>query len=258
MNSKKISDERTKAPYGILGEIFGRIWALWGIVLFVATMLIADIFYLVCFLLKEPYKARFHRHISRVWMKFYLFLIASPVKVVGADYFKNNKNYVVVCNHSSFMDIPVTTPFMPRPNKTIGKSTFAYIPFVNIFYVIGSILIDRKSDKSRRDSYKKMKAVLANGFDMVIYPEGTRNRSADPLKPFYDGAFKLAIESGKAVIPTLLFNTRKVLPVNKPFYLFPHKMEMHFLPPVESTGISSKELKEKVFRIMWDYYEANK
>lgn len=239
-------------------EIFARVWALWGAALFISTMFIAVIFYLTCFLLKEPYKARWHRNISRVWMLFYLALIRCPLKVTGAAYFEKNKNYVVVCNHSSMMDIPITTPFMPRPNKTIGKTSFAYIPFVNIFYIIGSILVNRKSTKSRTDSYKKMKYVLANGFDMVIYPEGTRNRTDDPLKPFYDGAFKLAAETGKSVIPTLLFNTKKVLPVDKTFYLYPHKMEMHFLPPVESAGISAKELKEKVFRMMWDYYEANR
>ena len=44
----------------------------------------------------------------------------------------------------------------------------------------------------------------------------------------------------------------------KTFYLFPQKLEMHFLPPVDSRNISVKELKEKVFRMMWDYYEANK
>ena len=242
----------------IFKEIFGRIWALWGAVLFIATMLIAVLFYLVCYLLKEPHKAIWHRHVSRIWMGFYLPLIGCPVKVVGAKYFEKNKNYVVVCNHSSFMDIPITTPFMPRPNKTIGKRTFAYIPLVGIFYSNGSILINRKSAKSRSDSYKKMKRVLAIGFDMVIYPEGTRNRTSEPLKPFYDGAFKLATETGKAVIPTLLFNTKKVLPANKPFYLYPCKMAMHFLPPVESTNITAKELKEKVFKTMWDYYEANK
>lgn len=238
-------------------EIFGRIWALYGLLLFVSTMIIADLFYLICYILKEPYKARFHRQISRVWMTFYLYLIASPVKVKGAEHFAKDRNFVVVCNHNSLMDIPLTTPFMPRPNKTIGKTSFAYIPLVNVFYIIGSILVDRKSTKSRLESYIKMKKVLSSGFDMVIYPEGTRNRSDEPLKPFYDGAFKLAIDTGKAVIPALLFNTKKVLPINKPFFLYPHKMEMHFLPPVESAGLTAKELKEKVFNIMWNYYAAN-
>jgi 1-acyl-sn-glycerol-3-phosphate acyltransferase len=42
-------------------------------------------------------------------------------------------------------------------------------------------------------SFEKMKAVLEKGMHMSIYPEGTRNRTAEPLKKFHDGAFKLAV-----------------------------------------------------------------
>ena len=93
---------------------------------------------------------------------------------------------------------------------------------------------------------------------MVIYPEGTRNRTDDPLKSFYDGAFKLAVDTHKPIMPAILFNTKKVVPANKFFYLYPQKLEMHFLPPVDSNDIYAKDLKAKVFRMMWDYYEANR
>ena len=76
----------------------------------------------------------------------------------------------------------------------------------------------------------------------------------EPLKKFYDGAFKLAVETKTPVIPTLIFNTKKALPVNKSFYFLPQKLEMHFLEPVESNNISTEQLKEKVFEIMKDYF----
>jgi 1-acyl-sn-glycerol-3-phosphate acyltransferase len=39
----------------------------------------------------------------------------------------------------------------------------------------------------------------------------------------------------------------------------PHKLEMHFLPPVSPENITTRELKDKVFKIMWYYYlEHNK
>lgn len=242
----------------IFKEIFGRLWAFWGLVIFLPGMFIALPFYLVCYLLKEPTASQWHRKVSRTWMTIFLNLIGCPLKVVNKKYFEDGTNYVVVCNHNSLMDIPVTTPFMPRANKTIAKTTFVYIPLFGWIYAAGSVLVNRKSDQSRKDSFKKMRWVLRTGLDMVIYPEGTRNRTNDPLKSFYDGAFKLAVASGNPVMPALLFNTRKVLPAGKIFYLEPHKMEMHFLPPVASTNLTAKELKEKVFRIMWDYYEANK
>ena len=92
---------------------------------------------------------------------------------------------------------------------------------------------------------------------MCIYPEGTRNRSAEPLKKFYDGAFKLATETNKSIIPVLIFNTKKALPINKTFYFLPHKLQMHFLPPIDTGGDNAEQLKQKVFAIMKEYYVAH-
>jgi 1-acyl-sn-glycerol-3-phosphate acyltransferase len=97
-----------------------------------------------------------------------------------------------------------------------------------------------------------MKEVLHMGLHMCIYPEGTRNKGKEPLQRFHDGAFKLAVETNKAIIPSLIFYTNKVLP-RKPFFFWPHKVEMHFLPPVASIGKTSHQLKEEVFEIMKEY-----
>src|SRR6478609_7664309 len=231
-------------------EIFARIWSTWATIVFIGTMFIAYIFYIPCHFLKEPQKAIWHRHVSRVWMFIYLTLIGCPLKVKGAGYFKGLTNCIIVSNHNSLMDVPVTTPFMARANKTIAKKSFTAFPIFGWIYSFGSVLVDRNSDASRRKSFEDMKKVLRIGFDMVIYPEGTRNRSDKPLKEFYDGAFRLATDTKNPVVPALVFNTRKVLPAHKTFYMLPHKLEMHFLPAVESTNISSKELREKVFKIM--------
>lgn len=237
--------------------VLGRIFAVWALILFILTMLPAIIFYLPCFLLDDPAKASWHRHVSRVWMWIYLHLIGCPLKVKGKEHFIKHTNYVIVCNHNSLMDVPVSTPFMPRPNKTIAKKSFAKIPLFGWIYTFGSVLVDRKSDESRRKSYEEMKRMLAIGLDMLIYPEGTRNRTGDPLKSFYDGAFRLAVDTGKPVLPVILLHTKKVLPANIFFYLMPHQLEMHFLPPVSSEGKSAVALKEELFSIMWNYYQEH-
>jgi len=56
------------------------------------------------------------------------------------------------------------------------------------------------------------------------------------------------------IIPVLIFNTKKALPLNKPFFFLPHKLEMHFLEPVSPEGLTSELLKENVFTIMKEYY----
>jgi 1-acyl-sn-glycerol-3-phosphate acyltransferase len=251
MSNTSNKSNNINSPFRGLG---GRIWALWGLLWFAATLLIAIWFYAACFFLEDPAKARWHRKVSRVWMIVYLNLIACPLTVKGKQNFKKGINYIVVCNHNSLMDVPVSTPFMPRANKTIAKKSFTKVPVFGWVYKFGSVLVDRNSDASRRKSYEEMKQMLAIGLDMVIYPEGTRNRTNDPLKKFYDGAFRLAVDTKKPVLPAVLFHTKKVLPAHKAFYLAPHKLEMHFLPAVESTGITAEELKKKVFGIMWDYY----
>ena len=254
-NSNKINNN--KAPLGvgvIMVEVFARVWALWALILFIATLLIAIIIYIPCFFLEDPAKARWHRLVSRWWMTVYLNLIGCPIFTSGKENFKKGTNYIVVCNHNSLMDVPVSTPFMPRANKTIAKKSFTKIPIFGWIYTFGSVLVDRNSDASRRKSYDEMKRMLAIGLDMLIYPEGTRNRTNDPLKKFYDGAFRLAVDTGKPILPVILFHTKKVLPAHKFFYLVPHKLEMHFLPAIDSTQYSADELKEKIFRIMWDHY----
>ena len=240
-----------------LKEIAGRIWAAWALVIFVSTMVIAMLFYVFCFLMKEPHAARWHRRVSNVWMTLYLNMIGCPLRVSGEECFAKGENYVVVCNHNSFMDVPVTTPFMPNANKTIAKKEFAFIPLFGWIYALGSILVDRKSSESRKKSYTSMKAVLRLGLDMVIYPEGTRNKSNLPLGTFHDGAFRLAKDCKKPIMPAVIFNTGKVLPAAKPFFVSPRTIYMHFLPPVSPDNLTANELKEKVFQMMWKYYEEN-
>lgn len=238
-------------------NIFARIWALWALLLFVATMLVAMIFYLPCFILPDPAKARWHRYVSRVWMTIYLALIGCPLKSYQKENYKTGTNYIIVCNHNSLMDVPVSTPFMPRANKTIAKKSFAKVPVFGWIYTFGSVLVDRKSDASRRKSIEDMKQVLHIGLDMVIYPEGTRNKTSDPLKKFYDGAFRLSIDTGKPILPVILLHTKKVLPANKTFYLLPHHLEMHFLPAVYPEGYSTESLREEVFGRMWTFLEKH-
>ena len=157
----------------------------------------------------------------------------------------------------SLQDIPVSFPFLPRANKTIAKKSFSYIPLFGWIYSYGTVLVVRKSNKSRQESYEQMKHVLTHGLDMLIYPEGTRNTTSAPLKSFYDGAFKLAIDTQKPIVPVVLLNTKKMLPSKPAMYLKPGKIEMHILPAVFPQGKTSDELKKIIFDIMANYYLAN-
>jgi 1-acyl-sn-glycerol-3-phosphate acyltransferase len=244
----------------MLKNILGRFFAAWAMLTFIATMLVIIIPTWIMGLLPEPKRTKAFIQLSRIWMAVWLPLAGIRLVIKGREKFIKGENYVVVCNHNSFMDVPVTSPGIPGGNKTIAKIEMAKIPLFGLIYRRGSVLVDRKSEESRLKSYTYMKRVLEMGLHMCIYPEGTRNKSNNPLKEFKDGAFRLAIETGKPVIPSVLFNTKKVLPQHKVFYFWPSKIEMHFLDPVETKDLQMnnvKELKETIFQTMWDYYKTH-
>jgi 1-acyl-sn-glycerol-3-phosphate acyltransferase len=95
------------------------------------------------------------------------------------------------------------------------------------------------------------------GLHMCIYPEGTRNKTNLPLQRFHGGAFRLALDSGKSIMPAVIFNTSKVMP-RKFFFLWPGKIELHYLKPISPRSYQSAEaLKEGVFSVMKEYYLTN-
>lgn len=238
-------------------NIAGRIMGVWALLVFVITMFIFVIPVGLSVLWPEPKRSRVAYFFYSRWMA--SFFIFSGVKRVikGRENFEKDQNYVVICNHNSLMDPPLSSPAIPGPNKTIAKAEMAKIPIFGIVYRRGAVLVDRKSEESRRASYGKMREVLEQGLHMCIYPEGTRNKTREPLQRFHDGAFKLAVETGKALIPAVIFNTSKVLP-RKSFFFWPAKVEMHFLPAIDVAGKTAQQLKEQAFSIMRDYYLTHK
>jgi 1-acyl-sn-glycerol-3-phosphate acyltransferase len=236
----------------------GRLFAIWALLVFVLTLLLFFIPIWITGIWEEPKKTKYVFKVFDVWMTVFFVLVGIRRRFKGKEHFRKGENYVVVCNHSSLMDVPLSSPGIPGPNKTIAKAEMARIPLFGIVYRRGSVLVDRRSEESRRSSYGRMREVLDMGLHMCIYPEGTRNKSASHLQRFHDGAFKLALASGKSVIPAIILHTSEVLPINKPFYFWPRPVDMHFLHPVSPVGKTVSELRDEVFAIMNDYLEARR
>jgi 1-acyl-sn-glycerol-3-phosphate acyltransferase len=257
-NTRKTNNSE-QYPFGFLAEIFGRIWALWALLLFVGTMIIFIVpFLLFCYFRPDPLKTIRFISFSRVWMGIFLYGVGCPLKIRGKEFFENGETFIVVCNHNSLIDVPVSSPGIPGGNKTIAKIEMARIPIFSLLYKTGSVLVDRKNDASRRESFTKMKEVLDMGLHMCIYPEGTRNKTDQPLKHFHDGAFRLALMTGKRIVPAVIFNSKRALPASKSFFIWPQPLAMHFLPPVDflpDENIDS--LRERTFKRMWEYFEEH-
>lgn len=226
--------------------------------LFAITMIpVAIIFFIAKNTLSEKKASYVVQRGFQIWMGIYMPLIFCPVTHRGRDNFKKGQNYVVTLNHNTLADVPVSSPGIPGPNRTLAKVEMSKIPIFGYIYKAGSILVTRQDASSRKESIPKMIDALNQGLHLCLFPEGTRNKTDQPLARFYDGAFKVAIEAQKPIIPGLIFGTKAILDSNKKMWAWPHKVEFHFLPEISTAGLQQTDtemLKQKVFEIMKTYY----
>lgn len=239
-------------------RIIGHIYFFYGMILFLITMiLIALVPASIALMYDEPKRAKIIHPTYRIWMGIFLPLVFIRVNRKGTSLFEQGENYVVVVNHNSLVDIPVSMPWVPGPNKTLAKIEMSKIPIFGIIYKGGSILLDRKNEHSRKDSFVEMQKTLKDyKLHLTLYPEGTRNKSSEPLLPFYDGAFITAIRAQKEIIAGVIFNTKKILPDAPKMWAWPYQIDFHFIKKYATKGMSLKqrdELKDKVRADMEQY-----
>ena len=169
--------------------------------------------------------------------------------------YDTKESYVVVSNHQTMMDIPANVVGSPESIvfKFLGKQEADRVPFFGYLIKRLFILVDRKSEASRKKSFQNMKAEMKKGFSILIYAEGTRNRTNEPLKDFYDGAFRLAIETQKPIVVNTLVGIKALNPPTGFFTYRPGRMEAHWEEAIPTEGLSLKDidiLKEKVADLM--------
>ncbi|MDZ7649039.1 MAG: lysophospholipid acyltransferase family protein [Cytophagales bacterium] len=73
-------------------------------------------------------------------------------------------------------------------------------------------VVDRSSNESRKKSLDYLKEILTMGINILIFPEGTQNRSKEILQPFKDGAFRIAADTQKALLPLVVLGAGKLMP----------------------------------------------
>lgn len=238
-------------------KVLGHIYFFAGMLLFLLTMLLVIVPAGIALLFPEPRRAKIVQPLYKIWMSVFFPLVGCRVERRGKAFFQKGQNYVIVVNHNSLVDIPVSMPWIPGPNKTLAKVELARVPLFGLIYRAGSILVDRKKESSRKESFNQMQATLKLGLHLCLYPEGTRNKSEAPIGTFYDGAFITAIRAQKPIIPAVLFGTRAILPGKPACWAWPGKIRFHFLAPVATQGLGIRDrhqLKEQVFEQMRQYY----
>jgi 1-acyl-sn-glycerol-3-phosphate acyltransferase len=118
---------------------------------------------------------------------------------------------VIVANHSSLGDILVLFGLY-RPFKWVSKASVFRVPFLGWNMSLNRYVALQRGD---RDSIAKMirecEEWLQRGVPILMFPEGTRSEDGN-MKPFKDGAFRLAIEQQCPLIPIVIVGTERTLP----------------------------------------------
>ncbi len=175
-----------------------------------------------------------------------------------------SKPAVFVFNHISYMDIPmILMSIRNQYFRVLAKAEMGRIPIFGYIYSKATVMVERSSPEKRAQSVKKLKAVLRKNISVVIAPEGTFNMTNQPLREFYDGAFRIAIETQTPIRPVLFLDTYDRLNYKSIFSLTPGKSRAVFLDEIEVSRYSTEDvqlLKQKVYDIMKEAllrYRAN-
>lgn len=200
---------------------------------------------------KAPHIA--HRNISRRWAKLFYILFFIRVKIKGKEFIDEKKTYVFVANHLSQLDIPAYAIACKNTIRFLAKIELTKIPLMG--YVIHKLYlsVDRSNKEARYRSMQNMRKSLEEGISVFICPEGTRNRTSQPLLDFKDGAFRLAIEAQIPVAVLTVMDSQKLLSPLRPVELAPGTIHAIWDKPVETKGMTEKDipaLKEKVRALM--------
>ena len=97
-----------------------------------------------------------------------------------------------------------------------------------------------------------LKNVLKQGISVLIFPEGTQNRSSEILQPFYEGAFRIAVETQQSILPMVIINAGNLMPPGK-LYVKPGKITVIIGKEISTQGLTLQDvshIKEKVFTLM--------
>jgi 1-acyl-sn-glycerol-3-phosphate acyltransferase len=115
------------------------------------------------------------------------------------------------------------------------------------------VKVDRNNSGQRSRSVRQLKSVLKKGISIFIFPEGTFNKTHEPLKEFYDGAFRIAIETQTPIQPILFLDTYDRMHYDSVLNLNPGRSRSVFLEKVNVDGYTSSDvalLRGKVFELM--------
>ena len=237
-----------------LTRIFKFIFTIYGLVLFTAFLLLIFPLVIAGSFFGKIHGGNFIYKLCHAWADFFLFMVGIRIHYIYEMPTDPDKQYVFVFNHIAYVDIPFIMKAIRKQNfRVLGKAEMARVPIFGFLYRNTVVLVDRANSGARAKSVMQLKSVLRKGISIVISPEGTFNMTHQPLKEFYDGAFRIAIETQTPIKPILFLDAYERNSYKSIFSLNPGRARIVYLDEVPVQGLTLrdvKDLKEKVYHIM--------
>jgi 1-acyl-sn-glycerol-3-phosphate acyltransferase len=200
-------------------------------------------------------KGRYYFWVGSRWSMLSLWLCRVRVNARGLEHIPANGNFILVCNHASFFDIPAIMSIFPRA-RIMFKQEMSWIPLWGWALRLGyHIAVDRgRGTKAMKSLEREVNAIKAGG-SVVLFAEGTRSRDGH-LQPFKRGAFQLAARTGVPILPIVLNGTFAIQPKGK-FDIRPGTIEMIIGEPVPTEGITTRDGEIALMNTVQDIFKQN-
>ncbi|MDQ2752565.1 MAG: 1-acyl-sn-glycerol-3-phosphate acyltransferase [Bacteroidota bacterium] len=240
-------------PRNALLRCLQIVYSIYAVLCFLVLMFIALVPVLVSPLFGKVRGGNFVYRVCKMWAIVWYALVGIRYKELYETPHDKGRQYIFVANHISYIDIPAAVRVMHQPIRILGKYEMVKYPVFGIIYRMAVVVVDRRSPERRAQSVRALKAALAKEISIFIFPEGTFNETREPLKEFYDGAFRIAIETGTPIKPILFLDTHERMHYRGFLELTPGKCRCVYLNEIEVHPYSIeqiKELREKVHAIM--------
>ena len=175
------------------------------------------------------------------------FKVFYRISATGYENLPKSGGYIVASNHASQLDPPAIGSIFPGEMAFFAKKELFSFPLLRWFLTYaGSIPVDRKGYSA--GAVREIIKALRSGKRALFFPEGTRTRTGDFLKP-KKGVGMVALASKVPVVPCWIEGSYHAKP-------FRSKITVHFLEPFDPCGIEADEKKEQYLlvseRIMHD------
>jgi len=189
---------------------------------------------------------RQHR-VARFWAWLLLQMFAIRVRVAGDENLPRGRPCILVCNHLSYMDIPVLFAGLPLQFRIFARKGLFSIPFLGWHLKRSRHLPVDDGAKASLRSLLRAVDTVRQGMTVFVFPEGGRSMDGR-MQRFIPGAFLLAVRAQVPVVPLVLVGTRDVLPPDS-VHLHPYGVTLTILPPVSTEGLTPRDAEALATRV---------